>query len=59
MIIYLLVLVLSFIVGKWDGGDITVFVLFSFFGAAFAVDFISQKIKELRRIKKIVIIKSR
>lgn len=59
MLIYLIFLFATFMVGMWDGGDLTFFFLMLLIGLVIIADELQEKIKRLKRVKKIVITKSR
>lgn len=52
---YILLLVGAFLLGWYDNGDITCFVMLVFFGLCEAVEGIASRIKRFRRNYKIVI----
>lgn len=54
-IMYILLLVGSFLLGWYDNGDITFFVMLAFFGLCEAVEGITGRVKSFRRNYKIVI----
>lgn len=54
-IMYILLLIGSFLAGWYDNGDITFFVMLAFFGLCEAVDGIASRVKRFRRNYKIVI----
>lgn len=58
MLIYLIFLAATFAIGVWDGGDITFFVFMLLIGLVIIASEIEERIKRLKRVKKIVFIKS-